>query len=184
MRCQTDCCLHWRANMHVCECTVHRACSAAAAAASQDWLSISIGVTASNCHANALQSFHFVPLEFAIFLNPFSLILFDSGPWISLSDCISLFQIDTDKMNMWAQFSHSISVSVRNQHSPYSHVCERIQVRVNAHEWKCGYKKMVKKCTYCNALVLTPNGLWKFLAHYRNESCQRPIWYIRPISPN
>lgn len=52
MRCQTDCCFHWRAN--ICVCAI---ASASAAATLQNRLSISIGVTASNCHANALQSF-------------------------------------------------------------------------------------------------------------------------------
>lgn len=120
---------------------------------------------------------YFVPSEFSICLNPFSLILLNWEPWIFSFACISLFQTDTDKINKYDRhfpilflFLFEIN-NIHHTHVRYSLKLKR--ERVNKYEWK-----------YCNPLVLTPNSLWKFLAHYHNKNCQRPIRDIRSICPN
>lgn len=73
MRCQTNCRLQWRANM----CSrQHR-----------DRLSISIGVTRWNCHANALQSFQFIGISFDYFSSFNSQI----KTWIFIFDAFHFF---------------------------------------------------------------------------------------------
>lgn len=64
-------------------------CSWASASASADRLSISIGVTASNCHANALQSFRFIRSFDLYFQIIFASILSNVN---FLNRYISLFQ--------------------------------------------------------------------------------------------